>query len=81
MTRPLEAFALVSAAKQACVIPCGLPELRYRECTQGCTTRGLADEEIQLDLLGEKNQNMILEEELQLVEAKKSGKRSAGQLL
>ena len=44
-------------------------------------TRGLADSEIQLDLLGDKNQDMTLEEVLQFVEAKKSGKRSAGRLL
>ena len=44
-------------------------------------TRGLADEEIQLDLLRERNQDMSLEEVLQFVEAKESGKRSAGRLL
>ena len=44
-------------------------------------TRGLADSEIQLDLLGDKNQDMTPEEVLQFVEAKESGKRSAGRLL
>ena len=44
-------------------------------------TRGLVDSEIQLDLLGDKNQDMTLEEVLQFVEAKESGKRSAGRLL
>ena len=44
-------------------------------------TRGLVDDEIQLDLLGEKHQDMTLEEVLQYVEAKESGKRSAGRLL
>ncbi|KAK3731603.1 hypothetical protein QZH41_004849 [Actinostola sp. cb2023] len=44
-------------------------------------TRGLSDSEIQLDLLGDKNQDMTLEEVLQFVEAKESGKRSAGRLL
>ena len=44
-------------------------------------TRGLADEDIQLDLLGEKNQDMTLEEVFQFIEAKESGKRSAGRLL
>ena len=39
------------------------------------------DDEIQLDLLGEKHQDMTLEEVLQYVEAKESGKRSAGRLL
>ena len=44
-------------------------------------TKGLADDDIQLDLLGDKNQGMSLEEVLQLVEAKEAGKRSAGCLL
>ena len=44
-------------------------------------THGLADSEIQLDLLHNKNQDMTLEEVLQFVEAKESGKWSAGCLL
>ena len=44
-------------------------------------TRGLADNEIQLDLLGDQNQNMTSKEVIQFIEAKESGKRSAGQLL
>ena len=44
-------------------------------------TRGLADSKIQLDLLGDKNQDMTPEEVLQFVEAKESGKQSAGHLL
>ena len=44
-------------------------------------TRGVADAEIQLDLLGDKNQDMALEEVLQFIEAKEAGKRSASQLL
>ena len=43
--------------------------------------KGLADNEIQLDLLGDKNQDMSLEEVFQFVEAKKAGKRSPGRLL
>ena len=43
-------------------------------------TRGLADHEIQLDLLGDKNQNMSFEEVIQFIEAKEAGKRSAGRL-
>ena len=43
-------------------------------------TRGLADHEIQLDLLGDKNQNMSLDEVIQFIEAKEAGKRSAGRL-
>ena len=44
-------------------------------------TCGFADSEIQLDLLGEKNQDMSLEEVFQFIEAKEAGKRSAGHLL
>jgi hypothetical protein len=44
-------------------------------------TRGLADGEIQLDLLADKKQDKTLEEVIQFVERKESGKRSAGQLL
>ena len=43
-------------------------------------THGLADSEIQLDVLGDKNQDMTPEEVLQFVEAKESGKQSAGRL-
>jgi hypothetical protein len=43
-------------------------------------TRGLEDPEIQLDLLGNKNQDMTLEQVFQLVEAKEAGKRSASRL-
>ena len=44
-------------------------------------TCGLTDSEIQLDLLGEKKQDMTLEEVFQFIEAKEAGKRSAGHLL
>ena len=43
--------------------------------------RGLEDSEIQLDLLGDKNQDMTLEQILRFVEAKEAGKRSGTQLL
>uniref|UniRef100_A0AAV2JCK1 Telomerase-binding protein EST1A n=1 Tax=Knipowitschia caucasica TaxID=637954 RepID=A0AAV2JCK1_KNICA len=43
--------------------------------------RGIADQEIQLDLLGEKNQNMPLRDMIEYIEAKESGKRSASRLL
>ena len=57
-------------------------EVNYTEnVLRDVVTRGLADEEIQLDLLGERNQDMSLEEVLQFIEAKESGKRSAGRLL
>ena len=43
--------------------------------------RGLEDAEIQMNLLGNKNQYMTLEEVLRFVEAKEAGKRSASHLL
>ena len=43
--------------------------------------RGMEDSEIQLDLLGDKNQDMTLEQMLRFIEAKEAGKRSATQLL
>ncbi len=44
-------------------------------------SRGLDDAEIQMDLLGDKNQDMTLEQVLRFVEAKEAGKRSASRLL
>ena len=43
--------------------------------------RGLEDSEIQMDLLGDRNQDMTLEQALGFVEAKEAGKRSASRLL
>lgn len=43
-------------------------------------SQGLADKDIQLDLLGNSNQTPTLEETLQFVEKKESGKRSATRL-
>ncbi|CAG2221006.1 unnamed protein product [Mytilus edulis] len=43
--------------------------------------RGIPYPEIQLDLLGDKNQDMTFEEVTQFVEAKDSGERSASRLL
>ena len=43
--------------------------------------RGLEDSEIQLDLLGDKNQDMTLKQILRFIEAKEAGKRLAMQLL
>ena len=42
--------------------------------------RGLDDEDIKLDVLGQANQEMSLPDTLQLVETKESGKRSANRL-
>ena len=44
-------------------------------------TRGIADAEIQLDLLGDQKQDMPLKEVFQFVEAKEAGKRSASRLI
>ena len=43
--------------------------------------KGLIDEEIQLDILGDSKQDMSLEDALCYVEAKESGKRSASRLI
>lgn len=56
-------------------------EVNYTEnVLRNVLTRGLADSEIQLDLLGDRNQNMSLEEVFQFIEAKEAGKRSADRL-
>ena len=44
-------------------------------------TRGIADADIQLDLLSAENQDMSLEEAFKFIEAKEAGKRSASRLL
>ena len=44
-------------------------------------TKGIADPDIQLELLGDKNQDMPLEEVLKFVEAKESERRSASKLV
>ena len=43
-------------------------------------SRGLADSDIQRDLLGNKKQDMSFEEVFQFVEAKEAGRRSASRL-
>ena len=54
-------------------------EVNYTEnVLRDVLTHSLADSEIQLDLLGDRNQEMSLEEVFQLIEAKEAGKRSAG---
>ena len=56
-------------------------EVNYtKNVLRDALTRGLADSEIQLDLLGDRNQNMSLEEVFQFIEVKEAGKRSAGRL-
>ena len=44
-------------------------------------THGIADADIQLDLLSAENQDMSLEEAFKFIEAKEAGKRSASRLL
>ena len=51
------------------------------EILRDVIARGIADQEIQLDLLGEKNQDMPLKDIIEYIEAKESGKRSASRLL
>ncbi len=66
------------------VVPCPgcNHEVNYTEAIlRDVLTRGLNDPEIQLDLLGDKNQDMELEEVFKFVEAKEAGKRSASRLL
>ena len=56
-------------------------DVNYKEqIVREVITRGLADSEIQLDLLGDRSQDMTLEEVLKFVEAKEAGKRSASRL-
>lgn len=50
------------------------------EILRDVLVRGLADTEIQLQLLGDKNQDMTLEEMFKFVESKESGKRSVDKL-
>ena len=57
-------------------------EISYtNEILRDVLTRGIADHEIQLDLLGDPNQEMTLEETFKFIEAKEAGKRSANKLL
>jgi hypothetical protein len=50
------------------------------EILRDVLTRGMADSKIQLDLLGDKNQDMNLEEVFKFIEVKEAGKRSASHL-
>ncbi|KAK3769232.1 hypothetical protein RRG08_005179 [Elysia crispata] len=60
---------------------CGC-EVNYTEAiVRDALIRGVADPDIQLDLLSHKKQDMSLEDVLQFVEAKEAGKRSAFRLL
>ena len=66
-------------------VPC--PECQFAEVDfsdeiiKDVVTRGIVDEDIRLNLLGESNQNMSLEDTISYIEAKESGKKSACRLL
>ena len=62
--------------------PCDNPrDVDYSdEMIRDCLIRNIIDEDIKLDVLGQVNQNITLDETLQLIEAKESGKRSANRL-
>ena len=63
--------AFVSSRSRTCCDS----EVNYTENIQkNVLTCDLADNEIQLDLLGDKNQDMTLKEEFHFVEAKKADK-------
>ena len=56
-------------------------EVNYSEDTvRDALARGLVDTEIQIDILGNTNQDMPLEEMITIIEAKESGKESASLL-
>ncbi|GAB1601688.1 hypothetical protein Ahia01_000447200 [Argonauta hians] len=50
------------------------------EMVRDALTRGISDHDIQLDLLGDSDEDMPLKEALKYIEAKEVGKRSASQL-
>ena len=47
------------------------------DMVRDCLIRGLEDEDIRLEILGQQNQDMTLDQVIQIAEAKESGKRSA----
>lgn len=62
--------------------PCAQPQdVDYSdEMIRDCLIRNIQDEDIKLDVLGQVNQDISLDDALQLIEAKESGKRSASRL-
>ncbi len=60
---------------------CNIPVDYTESIVRDVLCRGLEDSEIQMDLLGDKNQDMSLEDTLKFIEAKEAGKRSASRLL
>ena len=65
------------SVKCSCQLPVDYSDIMVRDVL----IRGINDEDIRLDILGEARQDMSLEEALHYVEAKESGKRSASRLV
>ena len=61
---------------------CELPaDVDYTsDIVRDCLLHGLYDEDIRLEILGQQNQEMSLDEVIQIAEAKESGKRSSNML-
>ena len=51
------------------------------EILRDVLARSIVDDEIKLDLIGDQNQKMTIEEMIKFIEARESGKRSASHLL
>ncbi|GFN97949.1 hypothetical protein PoB_002445500 [Plakobranchus ocellatus] len=82
---PIRAFAArlrgqAGVCKFSIKCPCGTYVDYSDVMVRDVLIKGLSDEEIRLDILGESKQDMTLEEALRNVEAKESGKRSATRL-
>ena len=60
---------------------CGTNVNFTEEILRDVMARGIADQDIQLDLLSDQRQDMSLEDMMRFIEAKESGKRSASRLL
>ncbi|GFO13770.1 hypothetical protein PoB_004027500 [Plakobranchus ocellatus] len=82
---PVRAFS-ARLKGQASVCQCNIPckcgsQLSYSDqMVRDTLIVGLADEDIHFDVLGQANQEMSLEETIRFIEAKESGKRSAGRI-
>ena len=62
-------------------VECDLVNDFTDEILRNVISRGIAYQEIQLDLLGKKNQDMTLNDTIESIAGKESGKRSASLLL
>ena len=61
---------------------CKFTEVNFsHQIIRDVITKGIADEDIRLSLLGEKNQNLSLEETIAYIQAKENGKQSASRLI